>query len=324
MNSTSSSINNVPHGDGVLEPTPAQESAPAKADAKRTRHATRGQILILMAGAMVGLIGLLGLATDLGYGFVERRSMQNAADAGALAGAHTISKSDPAAPLTIIDDVRAAATANKVGGINPTVTSCLYVDDADESLGSCAQTVPPTASGVRVTVKETHNTFFLRIIPGGPTTMTTDASATAHTQQLATPPGDGPFLVCGVDTDTVSGPNTDILLPATGWQLDSQSGRGHDEHPHRPDVSGIRAEHFHLRPQSSELQRASSGNQQRRPHDPRLVHLRQRRRGRSRLGERQRRGRVHARTDRQLRGLPPRRGQTIRRQIQTPTGCGRS
>lgn len=174
-----------------------------------------------MAGAMVGLIGLLGLATDLGYGFVERRSMQNAADAGALAGAHTISKSIPSTPLTVLDDVTAAATANKVGSTNPRVTSCVYVDDSDESLGSCALMVPPTASGVRVTVQETHNTFFLRIIPGGPTTMTTDASATAHVQQLTTPPGDGPFLVCGVDTDTETGPNMSIVLqqPDGSWIL---------------------------------------------------------------------------------------------------------
>ena len=64
----------------------------ARRGSDRYRHASRGQILILIAGALVAIVGMLGLATDLGYNFAQRRTMQNAADAGALAGAHTLSK----------------------------------------------------------------------------------------------------------------------------------------------------------------------------------------------------------------------------------------
>ena len=71
-----------------------------------TRRASRGQIIIMFAAALVGLVGLLGLATDLGYAFVQRRTMQNAADAGAIAGAHAISKSLPADPISVLSDVR--------------------------------------------------------------------------------------------------------------------------------------------------------------------------------------------------------------------------
>ena len=171
----------------------------------------------------MALIGLVGLATDLGYAFAERRTMQNSADSGALAGTHTLSKSSTTAPLTIINSVQDAAWANKIGSVHPSITSCKYVNDADTVLADCSQLVPATATGVSVTVQETHHTFFVGVIPGGPNTITTSATAIAHVQQLATPPGDGPFLVCGVDTKTVSGPKTDILIqqPANSgiWKL---------------------------------------------------------------------------------------------------------
>lgn len=47
----------------------------------------RGQALIVIALALVGLIGFLGLVVDGGNAFLDRRKSQNAADAAALAGA---------------------------------------------------------------------------------------------------------------------------------------------------------------------------------------------------------------------------------------------
>ncbi len=49
-----------------------------------------GQTLILIAAALVVLLGFLALAVDLGMLYAERRAMQNAADAGALAGARAM------------------------------------------------------------------------------------------------------------------------------------------------------------------------------------------------------------------------------------------
>ena len=198
---------------------------PAGAPRRSSRHVSRGQIIILFAGALIGLIGLLGLATDLGYAFVQRRTMQNAADAGAIAGAHTLSNSDPAAPLIVLGDVQQTAWANRTGSTHPTITHCQYVDDSDNELGDCSKPVPPTSAGivtgVSVTVKETHDTFFMGIIPGGPQTLSTSASAIAHVQQLKSPPGDGPFVVCGVSPKIDAGTrNVDIVTPtAAGWQL---------------------------------------------------------------------------------------------------------
>jgi hypothetical protein len=47
----------------------------------------RGQVLVIMALALVALMGITGVAVDLGYAYTHRREVQNAADAAALAGA---------------------------------------------------------------------------------------------------------------------------------------------------------------------------------------------------------------------------------------------
>ncbi len=47
----------------------------------------RGQVLVLVALAILGLVGVVGLAVDSGAAFTERRHAQNAADAAALAAA---------------------------------------------------------------------------------------------------------------------------------------------------------------------------------------------------------------------------------------------
>jgi hypothetical protein len=49
-----------------------------------------GQALVLFAGAIVVILGMAALVFDLGQSLVDRRTEQNAADAGALAGARYI------------------------------------------------------------------------------------------------------------------------------------------------------------------------------------------------------------------------------------------
>ena len=56
----------------------------------------RGQTLVLVALSLVVLLLVAGLAIDVGVWYGARRHMQNAADAGALAGAWEICHGDPA------------------------------------------------------------------------------------------------------------------------------------------------------------------------------------------------------------------------------------
>src|SRR6266536_857936 len=54
---------------------------------KRKLFAERGQALVLIALAAIGLFGVAGLAIDGSAKYSDRRHAQNAADASALAGA---------------------------------------------------------------------------------------------------------------------------------------------------------------------------------------------------------------------------------------------
>lgn len=52
----------------------------------------KGQTLVLVAVMMMALLGLTAIAIDLSYVFVQRRDMQNAADAAALAGGRMVAR----------------------------------------------------------------------------------------------------------------------------------------------------------------------------------------------------------------------------------------
>jgi len=198
--------------------------------------APTGQVLVMFALFLTGMLGMLGLATDLGMSFAERRSMQNAADAGALAGARVVVKTTTSAPLSAQSEVQTVTSANKMSLGTITGTICTYINDAGTSLGSCSSTVPSAATGVRVTVQEQHPTFFIRAVPGAPDTVDTGATATANVKKLA-PPRDGPFLPCAINTQPADGlPQTDLMVQQSGSWVLNPSAIGRTFKIHGPQI----------------------------------------------------------------------------------------
>lgn len=99
------------------------------------RNGERGQTLILVAVMLPVLLGVTGLALDVGTLYNHRRRMQTAADAGALAGANEVWR---ARLLQVTPSGRAQSGANGfthgAGGVNVTVqhppTTGFHVGDA--------------------------------------------------------------------------------------------------------------------------------------------------------------------------------------------------
>ena len=60
------------------------------APSRTSASAERGQVLVIFVLALVALMAAAGLAIDIGRFYTERRFLQNAADAGALAAANTL------------------------------------------------------------------------------------------------------------------------------------------------------------------------------------------------------------------------------------------
>lgn len=205
--------------------------------------ASHGQVLILFAFFITAMLGLVGLATDLGYAFVHRRNSQNAADAGALAGALAVLKQQPAQ-----NSVWSTVTENAIGGATLTVTHCSYVNDDGPHayVGECTGNPPNGATGVHIRVAETHQTFFMRLF--GIATASTAAEATANVQIFTHPPADGPFLVCGVKTK-IDGPGNstfDIIKRVGGeWVFNREAdGRWFEVHGPRAANCDSKAERF--------------------------------------------------------------------------------
>jgi Flp pilus assembly protein TadG len=174
------------------------------------RGASRGQVIIMFALFASAMFGVLGLAIDLGMSFAERRTMQNAADLGAIAGARAVARYTSSSPTSALSDVTTIVQGNRMNNA-PTLNTCEYVDDYGSSVGSCNVTVPASAVGVSVTVSETHPTFFIRVIPGAPANVTTSATARAQVERLYRAGMDGPFIVCGYTSMLESGGSIDIL-----------------------------------------------------------------------------------------------------------------
>ena len=152
-------------------------------------------VKVLVAVTVIVPVEPILLQTPLHVG---AGTVQNAADAAALAGARAVAKWSITNRTSAQTDAAgiALAAGNTMSSSVQMLDSCYYIDYAGSSLAPCSVEVPVAAKGVKVEVKETHSTFFIRVVPGAPDTVTTGATATALVQQLAVTPSDGPFIVC--------------------------------------------------------------------------------------------------------------------------------
>jgi Flp pilus assembly protein TadG len=197
--------------------------------------ASRGQIILMFAIFLTVMMGVLGLSIDVGMAMAHRRSLQNAADAGVMAGARIVAKSTAGAPLAAQADVEAVVQANAMDAATITSITCNYVNDSGSSLGGCAAIVPSGATGVRVAVNETHPTVFIQVVPGAPTSVTTSAGARANVMRLAAP-ADGPFLPCATNTQLVNGGNMDIMVKSGGTWVLNQAAVDKEFKIHGPQI----------------------------------------------------------------------------------------
>ncbi len=120
----------------------------------RTVFRQDGQTLILVALAMVALMAMLALAVDVGHLYAERRRLQNAADAGALAGARELCFGDPGMAITTAQEY--AVVRNGAESADVTIVDGWTVD---------------------VLAQETVNHFFAGVIGVPQTDVVAEAAA---------------------------------------------------------------------------------------------------------------------------------------------------
>jgi hypothetical protein len=181
----------------------------------------RGQALILIALAAIGLFAIAGLAIDGSAKYADRRHAQNAADAAALAGALAKSENPPDPLWNIIAQDRALDNGYD-----------------DNHVTNEVEVYSPPVSGyyrdnplyVQVIITSYIDTYFARVIGINRTVNAVQAVALA---KKGGPLADGAMLIsynphpnCGDGSVRIEG-NTTVHLTGGGIFLNSQESCGY-------------------------------------------------------------------------------------------------
>lgn len=145
---------------------------------KTDRFTHRGQALIVVAFAAIGLFAIVGLAIDGSAKFSDRRHAQNAADTAALAGALSKINGDP------LWDYVAVQRAYENGYDNDLVTNTVEIHSPPISglYSNCYDVHFTCTNYVQVIINSYVNTFFARVIGVNQMHNRVDAIAATVTQ----------------------------------------------------------------------------------------------------------------------------------------------
>jgi Flp pilus assembly protein TadG len=133
-----------------LEPVAARAS-------RRLAREQRGQVIALMVVALIPLLGMVGLAVDIGYAYYSQRTLQSSADAAALAGASQL----PNLPGAVGTASQYGATGGGKNAVNSGGISGVTESVAEK----CVASLPGCAPDNAVVVDESgsSSTFFLKL-----------------------------------------------------------------------------------------------------------------------------------------------------------------
>jgi Flp pilus assembly protein TadG len=116
-----------------------------------------GQVIALMVVALIPLLGMVGLAVDIGYAYYSQRTLQSSADAASLAGASQL----PNLPGAIGIAAQYGATSAGKNAVNSGGITGVTENVSER----CATSLPGCAPDNAVVVDESGNaaTFFLKL-----------------------------------------------------------------------------------------------------------------------------------------------------------------
>lgn len=175
----------------------------------RMGRGERGQSMVIIAVAMLGMIAMAALVMDGGYAYLQRRRVQNAADAAAIAGGRALagrSGDNASAENAIVREINLYAERNGIADTNSVPgdatnanVDAYFVNSSNAVIGTRIGSnglVPSGAVSVLVRAKESHSTFFATAI--GKPTLSTAAVAQAKFDIAGAATGPAPIAI----TDT--------------------------------------------------------------------------------------------------------------------------
>jgi Flp pilus assembly protein TadG len=178
-----------------------------------------GQVLVLVALGLVVLLGITGIAVDLGRLMAERRHLQTAADAAALAACQSLTSGAVADISAATQQARRVAAINMEG--SPSGTVGVMADPAvyDDQDGNAFLEADELVSGVvvssgsaRVAISADVSTTFARVV-GIPTlgvgaraqcTLVQEPALPIVARRYTAPPGPGGGFIDVLATEATS------------------------------------------------------------------------------------------------------------------------
>ena len=137
----------------------------------RRSEAPRGQVLVIMAIGIIVLLGVAGIAVDVGRLMAERRHMQTAADAAALAACQSLKDGAVADVAVAASRARSVASRNMQGspsGTTGTIADPAVYEDEDDSgfldADELVSGLVVSATSVRVSISGDIETMLARVV----------------------------------------------------------------------------------------------------------------------------------------------------------------
>ncbi|MGI8552571.1 MAG: pilus assembly protein TadG-related protein, partial [Dehalococcoidia bacterium] len=162
-------------------------SHPMKAR-RKPRQGEKGQVLVIAALFMTVLLGMAGLAVDVGIATVQRREAQSAGDAGALAGANDLAtgnNSSGAQAQAQADALSQTSTNGFTNGANGAVVT-VSTGNGSNCPGKSLPNGSDPNSAVKVVVTKNQPTFLLGVL-GKSTTQISSCSVAVGYGKATTP-----------------------------------------------------------------------------------------------------------------------------------------
>jgi Flp pilus assembly protein TadG len=193
------------------------------------RRSEQGQALVLIVVFMFVLLGMCGLAIDVGLWYQDKRSVQASADAAALAGASVLP----------VDWGTAQTTANNEFNTNK---------KAGDSVSISNTTALTNNDSVKVTVTRTSPSFFAKLL--GKNSVTVRASATATVKTITTLAPSFDVMPWGVPKDdyvfgheyslyTNSPNNANNGAVSLPYQSGTNCPTPNGANPYRDEIAGV-------------------------------------------------------------------------------------
>ena len=186
------------------------------------RPAQRGQVIIIVALAMIGLLGMLAFVVDGGNAWAQRRATQNATDSAALAGA-TVMVQNLAGVSKTDQDVLTAINAKMTSNV-ATLDRADYVDWSNAVVRAVTNTttaIPSNAAGVAVHGSRTFSTYVAGVAGIGTLGTGADATAVAGTLKGVCPADAGCAILPVTFSINISDctSNGNITIGSSVWPL---------------------------------------------------------------------------------------------------------